>query len=192
MGGPLIPGAAPGDQVGGNGPGCPGKADQRGFTRQFAGQDADGFINRRKRVVNSLRRLQRLYPRHGGNGGKPRPFTGFKPEVSPQSLRQQQDVGKQDCGIKAIAPDRLQRHLGSQVRVVAQCQEIPGLRPRGAVFRQIAPGLPHHPDRWGRQGFAGKGAQDQFCHVALIRDREMTVVVLLQLSGRNDTAIRWS
>ena len=49
--------------------------------------------------------------------------------------------------IEPVAPDRLQRHLGGQLRRIAELQEAAGLRPRRPVFRQIAARLGHQPDR---------------------------------------------
>ena len=58
-----------------------------------------------------------------------------------------QNVGKDDRGIEIEAPDRLQRHLGGMLRCKAEIEEAAGLLTQRAIFRQIAAGLPHHPER---------------------------------------------
>ena len=57
-------------------------------------------------------------------------------------------------GIEAKAPHRLQRHLGRQFRIEAEVEKAPRLLAHGAVFRQVASGLPHQPDRRHLQPFA--------------------------------------
>ena len=101
-----------------------------------------------------------------GDFGQARTLARDEPHVGAKRLRDQQDIRKQDCGVKAETANGLQRHLGRQIGVVAQRQKIPGLRPRGAIFRQIAASLAHHPDRRGGQAFTRQGAQKKFGHVA--------------------------
>ena len=113
--------------------------------------------------------LQRLHTRHGGDGGQARPLAGFKPKIRAKCLWKQENIGKEDRCIKAIAADRLQGDLGGEIGVVAQLKEIPGFSPRRAILGQIAPRLPHHPDRRGRQCLATKGAQKKFGHGGLRR-----------------------
>ena len=161
MGRGLIRCAAPGDHIGGHGPGRTGKPDQGGVARQFAHEDAQGFIDRGKVIVDGIGRFQSGQFARRGDGGQPWAFAGFKPQIGPHGLWQQQDIGEQDCRIKPVAADRLQRNLGCQIGIVAQFQEITGLRAGGAVFGQIAAGLPHHPDRRGGQLFTAQGAQDR-------------------------------
>jgi hypothetical protein len=106
--GPLVGGAAAGDHVGRDRPGRAGKSDQRGLGGQFAPQDAQGFIDRREMLVNGIGGLQRRRGRGGLDGVEPRPLAGGEPQPRPQRLGQEQDVGKQDRRVKAIAADRLQ------------------------------------------------------------------------------------
>jgi hypothetical protein len=47
-------------------------------------------------------------------------------------------------------PDRLQRYLGGERRVEAEIEESTRLGADLAIFRQVASGLPHHPDRQHR------------------------------------------
>ena len=60
----------------------------------------------------------------------------------------------------AIALERLQRHLGREVRVRRQAHEAAGTGARGAVLGQVAPGLAHQPDRRVSVGCAQAGAQE--------------------------------
>ena len=191
MGGGLVAGATPGDHVAGDGPGCSGKADKGGRSRQCAGQDAQGFVDRGKVVVDGIGGFQRLHPGHCGDGGQARPLAGLKPQVRPKGLRQQQDIGEQDGGVKPIAANRLQGDLRRQIGIVAQRQEIPRLRPCGAVFGQIAARLPHHPDRRNRQHFTGQGAQDQFLGHVGLRPGSVSAGLSWQLSGRIDSGKAW-
>src|SRR3546814_7837098 len=70
-----------------------------------------------------------------------RPFVFLEGQPLAQRLRNEQDIGEQDGGVKAEAADRLQGDLGGQFRRVAQVEEAAGLGPQFAVFRQIAAGL---------------------------------------------------
>ncbi len=156
---PLIGRAAPRDHIRGHGPRRPGKSDQSGFARQFARQDADGFVNRVQNLVNVFDRAQLVEIGLGCDGRKPRPFAGHEPQIGAQRLWHQQNVSKQDRRIKPVTANGLQRHFGGQFRVVTQRQEIACLRPCRLVFRQVPPGLTHHPDRRCRQAFPGQGTQ---------------------------------
>ncbi len=106
--------------------------------------------------------LQRRDLGGAGHGGQPRPFAGHEPQVQPQRLRQEQDVGKENRCVESVTADRLQRDLGRQIRRVAQRQKVAGLGAGGAVFRQVAAGLAHHPDRRNGQTLALQRAQDGF------------------------------
>ena len=157
----LILRAAARDHVGGHGPGHARKADEGGFLRQLTRQDLAGLIDRGELVVDVVLALQALDAVHRGHGRHPGAFPGFKPQIKAKRLRQKQDVGKQDRGVKAIAADRLQRHFGGKVRRVAQAEKIARLRAGGAVFGQITARLPHQPHRRRGKNFALEGAQDR-------------------------------
>ena len=60
-------------------------------------------------------------------GLEPRPLALDELHLLPQRIGHHQDVGEQDRRIEAVAPDRLQRHLGRQLRRVAQVEEAAGL-----------------------------------------------------------------
>jgi hypothetical protein len=44
-----------------------------------------------------------------------------------------------------VAVQRLHRDFASELRVHAQAHEVAGVGATGAVFRQVATGLTHHP-----------------------------------------------
>ena len=78
-----------------------------------------------------------------------------------EAIRHHQNIGEQNCRIEIETPDRLQRDFGRQVGRVAQIQKGSGRLPQFPVFRQIAPGLTHEPDRRRRYRFARQHAQNR-------------------------------
>jgi hypothetical protein len=160
--GGLIGRAAARDHVGRHGPGRACEADQRRLLRQFAGQDAHGLVDGREMLVDVVLALERRHPLGPGDRRQPRPLAGDEPQVGPQRVGDQQDVGEENRGVEPVAADRLQRDFGGQFGIVAQRQEIPGLGPRRAVFRQVAPGLPHQPDGRHLHRLARQRTQELF------------------------------
>ena len=65
-------------------------------------------------------------------------------------MRHHENIGKDDGGVEAEAADRLQRHLGREFGIVDEVEKPACLFPHGAIFRQVASGLAHHPE--GRSG----------------------------------------
>ena len=102
-------------------------------------------------------------PGYGGfvphHMGKLRAFTQRKRQAQAHRVRDRQDVAEQDCRIKRIALQRLQRHLGGVVSVGGQAHEAARLGARGFVLGQVAARLAHQPDRGVRRGLAQAGAQ---------------------------------
>ena len=94
-----------------------------------------------------------------------RPFALDIVQRPAQRMRHHQDVGEQDRRVQPVAADRLQRHFGGQSGVVAEVQEAAGPGPDSAVFRQVAPGLAHQPDRRPGQDLAGQGAEEGLHHL---------------------------
>ena len=148
------------DHVGRHRPRRAGKPDQRRLRRQLRPEARHRLIDRAQMLMElaepELRQvlavLQRLQHRAA-------PF--LEADLLAQGIRHHQDVGEQDRRIEAEAPDRLQRHLGCQHRVVAKVQERARRRPGPAIFRQIAPGLAHEPDRRALQRFAFQGPDQE-------------------------------
>ena len=108
--------------------------------------------------------MERAKPGIDESRRKVRAFPGKELQILAHRIGHDQDVGKQDRTVEAIAPDRLQGDLGRRRAVIDQRQEAALLFAQGAVFRQIAPGLAHQPDRPWPQVLAKKGAKEQTGH----------------------------
>ncbi len=67
-------------------------------------------------------------------------------EADAHGFERQQDVGEDDGRVDLVAPDRLDRHLGGELRRLAHFEKGV-LCPDLAVFRQIPARLAHHPYR---------------------------------------------
>mgnify|MGYP003344190213 CR=1 FL=1 len=108
-----------------------------------------------------LEAADRIDVRHRGDRSldvRPLPFDEVERDA--HRLQRQQEVRKQDRGIDLKRVDRLQRDLDSLLRRVAEFEERSGRRPDRAIFRQIASGLAHQPDRCVLGGLAAQGAQE--------------------------------
>src|SRR5260221_14604557 len=60
-----------------------------------------------------------------------------------------QNIGEQDRRVHIETPDWLQRHFRCTIWIEAEIEESFRRRPYRLVLRQIAPCLPHEPDRRG-------------------------------------------
>src|SRR6056297_228475 len=109
-------------------------------------------------------RFQSVQPGLVGDRRQARTFAGHEPKIGAKRLWNQQDIGKEDGCVKAVAADRLKRDFGCQVTVITQRKEISGLGAGGAVFRQIAACLAHHPDRRGGLFFPCKCLEYRLFH----------------------------
>src|SRR5262245_66249076 len=76
-------------------------------------------------------------------------------------MRNDEDVREDDRRVELKPPHRLQRHFGHKLRVEAKIEETRDLRPHLAIFREIAAGLPHQPNRWRRNGLPGKRREER-------------------------------
>ncbi len=143
-----IPAAPAFDHVGGDGPRCPGEADQRGL-RPERRTHAPNRFEHGFEPQESTRGIQ---PRNAGGIGDRIEHGSFAVPVGeplPQRVRQHQDVGKEDRGIHAEPPYRLQGQLGRQGGSEAQLDKILRLASHPAIFGQVAAGLSHQPPgRW--------------------------------------------
>ena len=94
---------------------------------------------------------------------EPRTLADLEAHGAAERIGDHQNVGEDDRRIEAEPADRLQRHLGGQFRIEAEIEEAAGLGAHLAIFRQIAAGLPHHPD--GRDGLplAGEHVDEGLC-----------------------------
>ncbi len=94
---------------------------------------------------------------------QPRTLANLEPHGTAERIGDHEDVGEDDRRIEAEPADRLQRHFGGKLRVEAEIEEAAGLGPHLAIFRQITPGLPHHPHGRGSLALAGEHVDEGLC-----------------------------
>lgn len=71
-----------------------------------------------------------------------------------------ENVRKDDDGVDAEEAKRLQRDFDGEVGRLANFQKRV-ICADGAVFGEVAAGLPHHPDRKARKSFAAAGTEEE-------------------------------
>src|SRR5581483_5500611 len=149
------------DDIGRDRPRRAAEADQRDFRIEFAAHATQRFIDRLQSGEVSLRceprdlvrRIQRI---------EPRAFANLEAHAAAECIRYHQDVGEDDRGIEAEAPDRLQGDLDGELRGEAEIEEAARFGADLAIFRQIAPGLAHHPERRRRLPLTGEHVEKRF------------------------------
>ncbi|MNZ75768.1 hypothetical protein D3C78_942540 [compost metagenome] len=149
------------DHVGRQGPWAAGEADQRYTSVQFTTDGAD-------RIHHVAEVFLRIGNRQGFDVGQgaddlleARTFAGFEVQALAHGIGDGQDVGEEDRRVQLrITVERLHRDFASERRVHAQAHEIAGLGTAGAVFRQVATGLTHHPHGSDVYGLLEQGAQE--------------------------------
>ena len=166
------------DHVGRNRPRRPAKTDQRRLPRQVLAQPRNGLVDAGEFFAGRCR----IEPRQLGRRRdriEARALAFDEAHALAQRVGNDEDVGKQDRRVKAVAADRLQRHLGGECRRVAQLEEAADRGAHLAVLRQVAAGLAHQPHRRRRQRralqhadqpLAGAGRWERLCrrtHVLL-------------------------
>ena len=150
-----------GDHVSRDRPRRTAKTDQRDLWRKLTTDAAQRLIDRfelaevglRRQRRHFLRRIQRI---------EPRAFAGLEAHRTAERIGNDENVGEDDRGIEVEAPDRLQRDLGGMIRREAEIEKAAGLGAQRAIFRQIAAGLPHHPERWHLLPAAGQNFKERF------------------------------
>ena len=144
--GRLIGRAAPGDHVARDRPGRAAKADQRDIVGEFGFHPVERLEHGRELLPVGLG----AEPREAGrvlDRSEPRPLAALEGDLLPERVRDDENVGEQDCRVEAEAADRLQRRLDRQGGRVAEVEKGCGAGAHFAVFGQIAPRLAHEPDR---------------------------------------------
>ncbi len=63
-------------------------------------------------------------------------LAGFEPQILPERMGDNENVGKEDRAIETEAPDRLERDLAGGIAVIAKLEETALLRAQFAIFRQ--------------------------------------------------------
>jgi hypothetical protein len=157
----LVRGALSCHHVGCNRPWRAAEADQRRLRIEFAADAPQGLKYRLELFVigapcqclGFLRCVQRI---------EPWTFAGFKLHRAAERMGDDKDVGEDDRGIEVEASYRLQRHFGGIFGREAEIEKAAGFGSQFPIFRQIAAGLPHHPDRRNRLSLAGKHIEERF------------------------------
>jgi hypothetical protein len=78
-----------------------------------------------------------------------------KCNVLPERVRNDQDIGKQNCSIESESSNWLQCNFRRELRIKTKIEEITDLLPERTILRQISSGLPHQPDWRGRLSLTG-------------------------------------
>jgi hypothetical protein len=89
-----------------------------------------------------------------------------EPDIPLHCIGNDQDIGKQNGGIEAIAADRLQCHFDGVLRGVAEIEKTPCLCPRLPIFREIASCLSHQPERRRGEALATQNPHDLSARIA--------------------------
>ncbi len=157
----LIRRALPRHHVGRNRPWRSAEPDQRDLWVEFAAHAAQRLKHRLEFVEVGVRRqrfdLLRCIQRF-----QPRTFADLEPHLAAERVGNDKNVREDDRGVEVEAADRLQRDFGGEFRREAQIEKAAGFGAHFAIFRQIAAGLPHHPDWRYRLPAAGKHFKEGF------------------------------
>ena len=143
--------------VGRNGPGRPGKADQRGLLGQGFGNPGDSLIDRCHAFVKTFQG-QAFQIAGAADGIENGPLAFLESDMLCQPMWNDQDIGEQNGRIHAIAPDGLQRHFAGEFRRETEIEESAGLSADLPVFRQIPTRLTHQPEGRFLQSLTAQGA----------------------------------
>ncbi|EGE58239.1 hypothetical protein RHECNPAF_3340036 [Rhizobium etli CNPAF512] len=163
-GGGLVRRAVPGDHIGRNRPGRAAEAEQGRLIRQGLAQPSHRFQNRSE-ISDDLFPVQSCDPGFIDRIHlRPMPFG--EPHIPFHCIGDDQNIGKQDGRIEAIATDRLERHLDGVIGRVTEIEKTSGLCPCLSIFRQITSRLPHQPERRRAEAFAIENPHDLSARVA--------------------------
>ena len=101
--------------------------------------------------VSRSSRARSLPFRTGSSFG---PFALDELDLLPKGIGHDQNVGEDDRRVEVEPAQGLERYFGGKLWIEAKIEEGAGLGPDLAIFREIAPGLAHQPDRRRIDGFA--------------------------------------
>ncbi|MNT24314.1 hypothetical protein D3C72_1597810 [compost metagenome] len=148
------------DHVGGQGPRAAGEADQRHAAVELAADGADR-VHHVAKVFLRVGDRQRFDVGRGADDLlEARAFAAFEVQAQAHGIRDGEDVREQDRRVQRVAVQRLQGDLAGELRVHAQAHEVTGLGAAGAVLRQVAAGLAHHPHRGDVYGLLEQCTQE--------------------------------
>ena len=158
--GRLVRRAASRHHVGRDRPRRAAETEQRDLRRQRRLHAPHRLIHR---CEYGLVRLARQRAKLGGivERREPRAFARLERHLAAERVRHDQNVGKENRGVEAKAPDRLQGHFGRPFGREAQVEEASRFRAQRAIFGQIAPGLAHEPHRRCGLAAAGEDVEDR-------------------------------
>ena len=188
--------AAPLHHVAGDGEGRAGEADQRRARR--VGIERRPHPPHRLhdgcRSLGHARHTEGVERRGVAHRRHHRPGVDLQRQ-RPMAQGTMRDVREQDRPVHPVAADRLQRHLGRQLRRGAEGNEIAGPRPHLAVFGQVAPGLAHEPHRRRPDLLSGQGAQQGLRRPAvpggLVR-HQRRLSPFHSKSSKKDSEVNWA
>ena len=83
-------------------------------------------------------------------------------DVDPHAEDRQHDVGEHDCGVDPVDTNGLERHLGAELRLPADLEQVVALADL-AVAGQRAPRLAHEPDRSPLDRLQARGPDEEWC-----------------------------
>ena len=148
------------DQVAGDGERAAAEADHGLVGAQLAPDDRDRFEDERHRFLR-LRNGQLLDV--GERADRPldhRADVLDELDLHAHAEQRQHDVREHHRRVDVVAADRLQGHLGAELRLVADLEERVGL-PDLAILRQRAARLAHEPDRRALGWLEARGADEE-------------------------------
>ncbi len=144
-------------QVAGDGERRAGESDQRDL--ELIDQPPHGLEHVR-RVVAGVQRSEPVQVSRRGEGlGDHRSDPRFDRDAEPDGRGRHDDVGVQDGGVDAVAPDGLEGDLHRPIGVGDGIEDRSGAA-HLVVLGQRAAGLSHEPDGGGVDGLASAGAEE--------------------------------
>ncbi len=159
----LIHRAAAGDHIGCHRPRRSAEAQQRDGSRQFCFDAFNRLVDRRKFAVIDL--SPQSFERCGiFQRIESRSFASLERHMLTESMRHDQNIGKQNCSIETKAANRLQRDFRSKLRIETQVKKTIRLLADCPIFRKIPTRLPHQPNRRNGTPFACQRTEQGFGH----------------------------
>ncbi len=151
--------AAPLHEIRGDRPRRAREPEQRALAVQLVLHDAQSAHHRRRDLL-ARRCAQRRDVRRGAHRMRQH-RAGREFHFEAQRRDRTHEIGEDDRGVERKPCERLQRDLCGELGVAGQFFERVTFAER-PVFRQVAAGLPHHPQRAAGGGLAGDRIEKEF------------------------------
>ena len=148
------------DEVAGDRERAAAEADHRPVGVELAANEPHRLEHRRERLVRVGHPQALDVGRARDRPVDDRPDALDELDVDPHPDDRGHDVGEHHGRVDAVAANRLQRHLGAELRRVRDLEEPVALADR-AVLGQRAPGLAHEPHGRALDGFATRGTDEE-------------------------------